>query len=284
MHLRLLSVLALCWLGMDGRAWGQPRSLHVRYSFEVQNAGGEVVENARVLFMAPVAKTPFQTLDRLEVDCAHSDLSTPRQGVVAADIPFLGPYQTVLVHMTAELTMEADTGTETASDPAWLRPGKLVESEDAAIQALADELRGKTAEQTARNAFRWIRREVRYTSAWEGEAGARYTLEQRTGDCTETARLFVALLRAAQVPARVVEGFVCTRDQVLRPDLFHDWAEWHDGTRWHVADLQTDKFDAEPVDYLAMGIWGGEADPALPEFSRFHTSNQELQIRMVGHE
>jgi len=284
MHMRWFPALAICCLGMGGPAWGQPRSLHVRYSFEVQNAGGGVVENARVLFMAPVAKTPFQTLDRLEVDCANADLSTPRQGIVAANLPFLGPYQTVLVHVEAALAMDADSGTEAAVDPALLQPGKWVESDDAAIQMQAADLRGKTAEQTARNAFRWIRREVQYTSAWEGEAGARYALEHRMGDCTETARLFVALLRAAEVPARVVEGFVCSRDQVLRPSQYHDWAEWHDGARWHVADLQTDAFDVEPADYLAMGILGGEADSSVPEFSRFHASRPELQIRMVGHE
>lgn len=284
MRLRLLPVLAICGLGLDGLAWGQPRALHVRYSFEVQNAGGEVVENARVWFMAPVAKTPFQTLQRLEVDCAHSDGSTPRQGVIAADIPFLGPYQTILVHVAAELTLDVASGEAAPLDPALLRPGKLVESDDAAIRRLADELRGKTAEQTAQNVFRWIRREIRYTSAWEGEAGARYALEQRMGDCTETARLFVALLRAADVPARVVEGFVCSRDQVLRPDLFHDWAEWHDGANWHVADLQQEAFEAEPREHLAMGLWGADSDLSEPEFFRFRAEPPELQIRMVGRE
>ena len=284
MPMRIRLVLIAVWLGTSGLVWSQPRSLHVRYSFEVQNAGADVVEKARVLFMAPVAKTSFQTLARLDVDCPHADLSTPRQGIVAADFPFLGPYQTILVHLDAELTLDAASAAEAVPDPDLLRPGPLVESDDAAIQVLANELHGKSADQTAQNAFRWIRREIRYTSSWQGEAGARYALEHRMGDCTETARLFVAVLRAAGVPARVVEGFVCARDQVLRPDQFHNWAEWHDGATWHVVDLQEDAFAADPREYLAMGIWGLEPDSSVPVFSRFQTDHPGLQIRMVGRE
>ncbi len=56
-------------------------------------------------------------------------------------------------------------------------------------------------------------------------------LDHKAGDCTEHALLFVALARAAGIPAREVGGVAYVK--VYKP-LFgwHAWAEIHDGHQW----------------------------------------------------
>ncbi|MFO0930765.1 MAG: transglutaminase-like domain-containing protein [Gemmataceae bacterium] len=60
-------------------------------------------------------------------------------------------------------------------------------------------------------------------------------LDNKAGDCTEHALLFVALARAAGVPAREVGGLAYLRGS--KP-LFgwHAWAEVHDGHQWVSVD------------------------------------------------
>ena len=60
-------------------------------------------------------------------------------------------------------------------------------------------------------------------------------LDNRAGDCSEHALLFVALARAAGIPAREVGGLAYPGDE---PPLFgwHAWAEIHDGSQWVSVD------------------------------------------------
>jgi len=56
-------------------------------------------------------------------------------------------------------------------------------------------------------------------------------LRRGGGDCSEHARLFVALARAIGLPAREVSGLLYCNDD--GPAFaWHAWAEVHDGTRW----------------------------------------------------
>ncbi|MBD90015.1 MAG: hypothetical protein CL940_06740 [Deltaproteobacteria bacterium] len=60
-------------------------------------------------------------------------------------------------------------------------------------------------------------------------------LARRVGDCTEHTWLFVALCRAAGLPARPVYGLMYLGD--AQPSFgYHAWAEVALGGRWHVLD------------------------------------------------
>ncbi len=60
--------------------------------------------------------------------------------------------------------------------------------------------------------------------------------------CMEFTDLFIALSRAANVPARELDGFAYSRNKVLRPlsfskDLLHAWVEYYDFDKgWVMAD------------------------------------------------
>ena len=85
------------------------------------------------------------------------------------------------------------------------------------------------------------------------------------GTCVNYARLFVALCRAAHVPARTVWGIIYNNGVY---DHHHEWAEFlDDDGYWHPLDLTfTTAFDLSDIRYLDL-IYASEENP-LYEKSR----------------
>jgi hypothetical protein len=81
---------------------------------------------------------------------------------------------------------------------------------------------------------------------------ASQVLDRRTGDCSEHALLFVALARAAGIPAREVSGLVYMGDEVRRFG-WHAWAEVDLGGRWVQVDPSWGEHVANAT-HLALGV------------------------------
>jgi hypothetical protein len=65
-------------------------------------------------------------------------------------------------------------------------------------------------------------------------------LDNKAGDCTEHTRLFVALARAVDLPAREVGGVAYVK--ASKPMFgWHAWAEIHDGSQWVSVDPTCDE-------------------------------------------
>ena len=84
----------------------------------------------------------------------------------------------------------------------------------------------------------WIQANLRPSYAANGST-ALEVLANRSGDCTEHALLFVALARAAGIPAREVGGVVYIGGARLFG--WHAWAEIHDGHQWVSVDPMWDQ-------------------------------------------
>jgi hypothetical protein len=104
------------------------------------------------------------------------------------------------------------------------------------IVELAREIVGDETDPVARadRLQQWVFSSLRKDSGADS-ATALNVLDRRAGDCTEHTMLFVALARAAGIPAREVGGIVYAD---LEPPSFgwHAWAEIHDGARWVSVD------------------------------------------------
>ena len=88
-----------------------------------------------------------------------------------------------------------------------------------------------------------------------GFASASEVARTRTGDCTEHAMLLAAMLRAAEIPSRVVTGLVYTQAFAGAQDVFgfHAWVQGHINGRWVDLDptLPSGAFDAA---HIALGV------------------------------
>lgn len=110
----------------------------------------------------------------------------------------------------------------------FLEPTAMAQSDNPAIQSLAREIVGdekdamKAAEKIIAAVFHGIAKEA----GMRGSATATEVLRNGAGDCTEHAVLVVALMRAAGIPARVVDGIVLAANEDGSGVAgYHAWAE-----------------------------------------------------------
>ena len=122
------------------------------------------------------------------------------------------------------------------------------------IRALAERIAGKTPGRWA--AARKLSREVyRRIAKVYGESRDRASevLHTGRGDCTEHALLFVALARAAGIPARGVHGLVYANYGDGGAGLYwHAWAEVKVGEEWIPVDPTFDE-DVADATHIALG-------------------------------
>jgi len=86
----------------------------------------------------------------------------------------------------------------------YLGPSPKIESRDRKIRALAKEIGADapTAWQRVETIYDWVRDNVEYKNG--PLKGALAALKDKTGDCEELTSLFIAICRAADIPARTV--------------------------------------------------------------------------------
>ncbi|MFT5448074.1 MAG: transglutaminase-like putative cysteine protease [Gammaproteobacteria bacterium] len=132
-----------------------------------------------------------------------------------------------------------------------LQPESGIESGATAVQELAQILASTRPETTP--AVEHIITQVadRIALAYDVASPHDASSALRTGCSSRLGRtrLAVALLRASQIPARVVSGVVLDETRKSQPHL---WLEaFHDG-RWHAYDPEYGDMDELPASYVPM--------------------------------
>ncbi len=118
----------------------------------------------------------------------------------------------------------------------YTRSTPQYQSDQKPILDLARKLVGdeKDSLAKARRIEAWVYRTLRKSYADNADT-ALAVLETKAGDCTEHSLLFVALCRAAGIPAREVGGLAYSPGS--KPMFgWHAWAEIHDGHQWVSVD------------------------------------------------
>ncbi len=135
-----------------------------------------------------------------------------------------------------------------------LAPEPWIESDDARIRAQARQIVGRESDpaRAARLIHDWVAKQVAARVGGGGGArGAVRVLETRTGDCNEHTVLYVALARAAGLPARAVAGLLYRGGRFY----YHAWPEVYLGD-WVAVDPTLDQFpaDAAHVRFVIGGL------------------------------
>jgi hypothetical protein len=120
-----------------------------------------------------------------------------------------------------------------ALGPEFSKPSLYLQSDDPMIKRAAEKAIQKAATpyEKAKALERWTYDNVEEKSYGVGFDSAKEVLLSRKGDCTEHSVLLAALLRAADIPSRVVVGITYWRGGFT----YHMWTEaWLDG--WTALD------------------------------------------------
>lgn len=180
---------------------------------------------------------------KLLIDDARQTWTEHAEGghVVASKVPAFEPQQAARLPVDPEKFADA------------LAPDLFVQSDDERVVTLAREIVGdeRNAFQAARQINRWVYKNIRKVGT-AALSNAVETLESRQGDCTEHTVLFVALARAAGIPAREVAGV--TAIEGGEGLYYHAWPEVWVG-RWLAMDptLGEDVADATHIKFAEGG-------------------------------
>jgi hypothetical protein len=141
-----------------------------------------------------------------------------------------------LLELSRDRRADQPSPLSSAQREEYLKPTPTLQSDHDAIRSKAKEIvRDETDPvEKATHLQKWVFTHVRQTMA-ANTSSALDVLDTRAGDCTEVTMLFVALARAAGLPAREVGGVMFANDG---PPIFgwHAWAEIHDGHQWVSVD------------------------------------------------
>ena len=257
-----------------------PKQLH--FSFTLQNTTNSIIKKAEIWTHAPVELTATQKCVQIRSShpyrLVNDDLGNQ---ILHFTVKSLPPYTAKIITIKTDLLLSKEANPQSEDLlQRYLGPEKYIESDDANINRLAQKLKASDSLMTAQRIFQWVTDNVRYTGYIRNERGARYALAHKKGDCTEFMDLFIALCRADRIPARGVGGYVIKDGAILRPESYHNWAEFYNEGVWHLVDPQNKAFRQNHTDYIAMRIISASADTSLPVFSRYGFKGEGLKVSM----
>ncbi|GAB2937430.1 transglutaminase family protein [Rhodococcus aerolatus] len=197
----------------------------------------DVIEPAHLVLQVAPARQPGLTIDEtlvVELDGAPQearevpDVHRGRVHLLDAEPGRLTITYTGRVTGTAE-----PIGTEPLDPETYLRPSRYAESDRLGAMAYAEFGHLGTPADLLAGVSSWVGGRLIYVPGSSGPTdGAVDTMLARQGVCRDYAHLVVALLRARDVPARLVAVYAPGLD----PMDFHAVAEAHVDGHWQVVD------------------------------------------------
>jgi transglutaminase-like putative cysteine protease len=109
--------------------------------------------------------------------------------------------------MVAQAGSLSGIGLPSATPPAAPVAADLSETEEVQLTQAVRDLAGSLGNNPVR-IYNWVRNNIRFVPTYGSIQGSAVTLQTRRGNAFDTASLLIALLRAANVPARYVYGTV----------------------------------------------------------------------------
>lgn len=143
------------------------------------------------------------------------------------------------VHFDLELSAydyRKMTGSPSPAPPrSYLLPARHIESDSGSIRELAAQIERAYDSDEGRLKAAFLLPQQLIDYQVQSTEGALFAVENRKGDCTEFAALFVALARAMGYPARVTSDFLFTSRREFRYPNHHS-AEVYLNGRWIPVD------------------------------------------------
>lgn len=135
----------------------------------------------------------------------------------------------VVIHPIA-MNTKTTIAAARAQKPTWTKPDVHIPSESAQFRSMAQQVVGqaKTIAEAAERVHKHVFNSMRPNAGIGVLRDATEVWKSREGVCRDYAILACTLLRAAQVPARLVSGLVLMEGRYY----YHAWVEVWDGMNW----------------------------------------------------
>jgi len=218
----------------------------------------EITEAARMWLPFP-ATDSFQTVEvrSIKAPGKHAQLEDREHGNRVLLLE-LGPEdggKNVEIHYHVQRLEKAAYATRASEPDKYLAPERLVPADESFADIAARVVEGKQGDLVrARALYDHVidrMRYMKYGDGW-GRGDAVYACDARTGNCTDFHSYFIALARAAGIPARFAIGAAIPSERDDGGvDGYHCWAEFHaDGKWWPVDISEGDKYSSLATYYF----------------------------------
>ena len=284
--LRRLCALAAvgCCAAMVAALGGCGRSYHVTETYELQS---NCDDNEAFLALVVPRSGPYQKVANLKVTWegeAVKEVVGPNdvlrlRGAVGRQAVAVVDYDLLLADKKPH-PQDRPTTAELAAEDG-------IESDDPFMVHQARLLASGTSRQDAYRIFEFVGQRIKQgqPAATNQPPSALRAYRNCTGACEERARLMVAILRAAGIPARKVDGLLITRGGTQtatwdHPAASHAWVEFFVDERWEPADPSAAAGHPSPSKFDAHGelIAYGESNSCRATCSRLEAEARDWAL------
>ena len=237
----------------------------------------DVVLKTRIL---PSGRLPIPTAKHLEAavklptgNIAEVVMSTSRQKLEADDsgIGVANPTYKLSIRVPSIVAEDCPNLPIRNAEGKFLTASAYIQADHPDIQAKAADILENEVNSwhAAEKLCQWVYASIREKKMNGGFASSLTALQSLSGDCTEHTVLFIALARAAGIPARICSGIVFAKDAFY----YHFWPEVYVG-KWVQMDPTLDQTIAD-ANHIQLGGSILESNN-LMEYTAdvFHTLNQ----------
>ncbi|ABC29557.1 Transglutaminase-like enzyme, putative cysteine protease [Hahella chejuensis KCTC 2396] len=258
-----------------------PTKKLIRFQFVVKNKGQAFAKDLSIHLFAPVSDYPMQRLVALDgLKEYKKEVDAISNQTLIYKIDQLASYETRNITVNAEITM-LPLAPIIIDPKLWLKNEKYIEVDSPEVREVAKLFEGLPLERQPKAAFDWLAQHLKQSDYIKEEKGAVWALENKTGDCTEYTFAYVAILRKLGIPAIPLGGFIASRPATVISGVdYHNWALFHDGRRWRLADPLNGVFNQQEEDYVAFRVLSESADGEPLGRSRFSVDDENVVIEM----
>lgn len=254
--------------------FGTAQSFLVNLKYFIANPGDNQIQNS----IALPPDTAYQRVNIDQIEPKPIKLETDSDGNWLA-IYQLKPQEKLSIeaNLTVEIKMVPEGQNFPKGRPDHLQPSVFWQTDDPEISAIASKLK------TPKEIYDYVVSNLAYdySRAQTGgdRTGAKLALKNPgSAICTEFTDLFIALSRAAGIPARELNGFAWTENPKLRPlslsgDILHAWPEYWDNDKnlwiqvdptWGNTTGLIDYFTKLDFNHIVFAIHGKSDSSPLP--------------------
>ena len=243
-------------------------------------AGTEEVDVVLKTRILPSGKFPIPKAKHLEAEVklptgniAEVVMSTPRQKLEANydEIGVTNPSYKLSIQVPSIVAEDCPNLPVQNGTGEFLAASAYIQVNHPDIQSKAEEILEdeRNSWRAAEKLCRWVYASIHDKRMSGGFASSLTVLQSLSGDCTEHTGLFIALARAAGIPARICSGIVFAKDAFY----YHFWPEVYVG-KWVQMDPTLDQVIAD-ANHIQLGGSTMETDN-LMEFAEdvLRTLNQ----------
>ncbi|MCX6792192.1 MAG: transglutaminase family protein, partial [Candidatus Gottesmanbacteria bacterium] len=257
-------------------AYGASQTFDVHLSYYLENSG--ITPQHSEIALPP--DTAYQTMVIESLDPKPTTVTQDTDGNWLAQYSLLpGARLSIEASLHINMLLEPKEGyvDDVPDQTLYTSTQKYWEANNPQIQALAKKYT------TPREIYSYVSQALRYNEKRAAQAPIRKgaVLALNSADdslCMEFTDLFIAITRAAGIPAREAIGYAYTTNSRLRPlsliaDVLHAWPEYYDGARklwipvdptWANTTGGVNYFDKLDFNHIVFAIYGKSSDYPYP--------------------